>query len=317
MSRALLLLACALTACSPRPVSSWSGYAEGEYIHVAAPQGGTLLTLSVRRGEVVQAGAPLFALDDAAERAARNEAAARVDSAHAQARNTELGRRFEDAATLRAQLAQAEAQASLAARELTRQEALVQQGFISQSRLDDARTAAKESRQRIAELTATLKVAQTPARIDERAAASAAARAAEAALAQAQWNESQRRLAAPVSALVADTFFRVGEWVPPGQPVVSLLPATNVKARFYVPETELASLAVGDAVTLHCDGCPAPIPAHIDRIAPEAEYTPPVIYSNVQRARLVFLVEARPDDPAGAALLKPGQPLDVRRAAKP
>jgi len=78
----------------------------------------------------------------------------------------------------------------------------------------------------------------------------------------------------------------------------------------------LASLAVGDPVTLQCDGCPAPIPAHVDRIATEAEYTPPVIYSNAQRSRLVFLAEARPDRPASAGL-KPGQPLDVRRTPKP
>jgi len=316
MRRASLLLACALAACSPRPDPSWSGYAEGEYVYVAAPAGGTLLALSVRRGEAVAAGAALFSLEDTAERAARDEAAARADTARAQARNTELGRRFEEVAALRAQLAQAKAQATLATRELARQQALVQQGFISQSRLDDARTAVEEGRQKVAELIATLKVAQTPARRDERTAASATARAAEASLAQAQWREDQRHMTAPMAAQVADTFFRVGEWVPPGQPVVSLLPASHVKARFYVPESELASLAVGDPVTLQCDGCPAPIPAHVDRIATEAEYTPPVIYSNAQRSRLVFLAEARPDRPASAGL-KPGQPLDVRRTPKP
>ncbi|KQV95174.1 HlyD family secretion protein [Rhizobacter sp. Root1221] len=312
MPRALLLLACALAACSPRPDPAWSGYAEGEYVYVAATAGGTLQALTTRRGDTVDAGTPLFALEDTAERAARDEAAARADTARAQARNTTLGRRFEDTSALRAQLAQARAQATLATRELARQQALVEKGFISQSRLDDARTAVEQGRQKVAELTATLKVAQTPARDDERAAAAATARAAEASLAQAQWREGQRRVVAPVKARVADTFFRVGEWVQPGQPVVSLLPPANIKARFYVPEGELASLAVGDAVTLHCDGCATPIAARVDRIATEAEYTPPVIYSNAQRSRLVFLVEARPDDPVRAGL-KPGQPLDVRR----
>ena len=316
MPRALLLLACAMAACSPRPDPAWSGYAEGEYVYVAAVAGGTLLALSARRGDVVEAGASLFALEDTAERAAREEAAARADTARAQASNTALGRRFEDTAALRAQLAQARAQATLAARELARQQGLVEKGFISQSRLDDARTAVEQGRQKVAELAATLKVAQLPAREEERAAAAAAVRAADALLEQARWREGQRRVAAPVKAQVADTFFRVGEWVPPGQPVVSLLPATHVKVRFYIPEVELASVAVGDAVTLHCDGCTAPILAHVDRIATEAEYTPPVIYSNAQRSRLVFLAEARPDDPERARL-KPGQPLDVRRGVQP
>jgi HlyD family secretion protein len=74
----------------------------------------------------------------------------------------------------------------------------------------------------------------------------------------------------------------------------------------------VASLAAGQAVLIGCDGCGAPIPARIDFIATQAEYTPPVIYSNAQRARLVFLVEARPEA-KDAARMRPGQPIDVRR----
>ncbi len=115
-----------------------------------------------------------------------------------------------------------------------------------------------------------------------------------------------------MDAQVADTYFRPGEYVGAGQPVLALLPAANLKARFFVAEGEVATLAAGQAVTLHCDGCGAPIAARISRIATQAEYTPPVIYSNSQRARLVFLVEARPEA-KDAARLRPGQPLDVRR----
>jgi HlyD family secretion protein len=124
----------------------------------------------------------------------------------------------------------------------------------------------------------------------------------------------QMQQEAPAAARVADTYFRVGEWVNAGVPVVSLLPDGATKARFFVPEAELGSIAAGQAVTLSCDGCGAPIPARITRIATQAEYTPPVIFSNAQRAKLVFMIEARPE-PAEGKRLKPGQPLDVRRAA--
>ena len=90
-----------------------------------------------------------------------------------------------------------------------------------------------------------------------------------------------------------------------------MLPPGAVKARFFVPETELGALKLGQNVELRCDGCGAPIAARIDFIATRAEYTPPVIYSNAQRARLVFMVEARPDAKDGARL-KPGQPVDVK-----
>jgi len=99
-----------------------------------------------------------------------------------------------------------------------------------------------------------------------------------------------------------------------GQPVVALLPPGGTKARFFVPESELGTIKTGEPVTIRCDGCGAPIRARIDFIATDAEYTPPVIYSNTQRARLVFMVEAHPD-PRDGLRLKPGQPVDMRRVA--
>ncbi len=85
-----------------------------------------------------------------------------------------------------------------------------------------------------------------------------------------------------------------------------------MKIRFYVPETRLAALRVGDAVSVRCDGCGNAIPAKIRFIAPQAEYTPPVIYSRENRAKLVYLVEAWPDAPNPA--LHPGLPVEAMLA---
>jgi len=310
---ALLTAAALLGACSPKADPAWAGYVEGEYVYVAAPIAGALTTLAVQRGDEVKRGAPLFALDDQAERAAREEAAARASGAGAQAADLAKGKREQEIAVVQAQITQARAQAVQASAELARQEALVTQGFVSASRLDDVRAAARQARARVAELEASLRVAQLPARSDERSAA-ASTDAARYALDQARWREQQKQQSAPADARVADTFFRAGEWVGAGQPVVSLLPPGATKARFFVPESELGAIAVGQAVSVACDGCSAPVAARISFISTQAEYTPPVIYSNSQRARLVFMVEARPD-PKDAARLRPGQPIDVRRAA--
>jgi HlyD family secretion protein len=272
-----------------------------------------LTTLAVQRGDEVKRGAPLFALDDQAERAASEEAAARASSAGAQAADLAKGKREQEIAVVQAQITQARAQSVQASAELARQEALVAQGFVSASRLDDVRAAARQARARVAELEASLRVAQLPARSDERNAAEASTDAARHALEQARWREQQKQQTAPADARVADTFFRAGEWVGAGQPVVSLLPPGATKARFFVPESELGAIAIGQPVSVACDGCSAPVAARISFIATQAEYTPPVIYSNSQRARLVFMVEARPD-PKDAARLRPGQPIDVRRA---
>ena len=159
--------------------------------------------------------------------------------------------------------------------------------------------------------------ARLPSRADERAAADAQVEAARQVVRQNAWREQQKRQEAPAEAVVSDTFFRPGEFVGAGQPVLSLLPPGNLKARFYVAERELARLAPGQAVQLSCDGCGAPVAARVSFIATQPEYTPPVIYSNAQRSKLVFLVEARPVNLADGARLKPGQPLDVRPANAP
>lgn len=313
---AALAVGALVGGCTRAPAPAWSGYVEGDYVYVAAPLSGALTSLAVQRGQTVARGAPLFALDAESERDARTEAEARLAAARAQAADAAKGRRGEEIAVLQAQLAQARAQAELAESELARREALVAQQFLSAAQLDDARAAASQARARVAELQAALRVANLPARSDERQAAEAAAQAAQAALAQAAWREDQKQQSAPVDALVSDTFYRVGEWVPAGQPVVALLPPGGTKARFFVPEADLGSIAPGQPVTIECSGCGAPIAARIDRIATQPEYTPPVIYSNTQRARLVFMVEARPD-PKDGLRLKPGQPVDVKRVATP
>jgi HlyD family secretion protein len=70
----------------------------------------------------------------------------------------------------------------------------------------------------------------------------------------------------------------------------------------------LARLRIGQDVMVACDGCPASLTARVSFIAPEAEYTPPVIYSRETRAKLVFLVEAQPRN---GARFHPGQPIEV------
>ena len=309
-----LVLPLALSACSEKPATGWSGYAEGDYVYVAAPLAGKLESLAVYPGQSVAKNGLLFTLESESERAAQAEAAARLAGAQAQAANTDKGRRAEEIAVTQAQFNQAQAAATLARNELARQQQLVAQGFVAKARVEDANSALSQAQARVAELGAALQVAKLPARVDERSAAQASASAAAESLHQSQWRTGQKQQTSPAAAVVADVFFRAGELVPAGQPVVSLLPPENIKARFFVPEAQVATLSVGQLVQLQCDGCGAAITARISRIATQPEYTPPVIYSNAQRAKLVFMVEARANA-TDAPRLRPGQPLDVRLAA--
>ncbi len=184
-------------------------------------------------------------------------------------------------------------------------------GFISHAVLDAARAAVEQDTAQVAELAAQVKVARLAARPDEIAAARAEAQAARAALAQAQWRLDQKAVAAPVAGAVQDRLYLPGEFVPAGNPVVVLLPPSNLKLRFFVGETELARVKPGQSVRARCDGCGAEIPAIIRFVSTQAEYTPPVIYSRENRAKLVYLVEAGVTAQE-AARLHVGQPIEVR-----
>jgi len=298
-----------IAGCSEGPPAGYPGYVEGEYVRVAAPLAGTLTSLAVERGTRVAKDAPLFALESEQERAARAEAESRVRQAQATLANLEKARRPPEIAAARAQLAQAQASLRQSEADLARTEQLVADKFLPPQQQDQALAARDRDRARVAELTQQVRIANLPARSDEIAAATAEVKAATEALAQAQWRVAQKTQTAPAAGLVADTMYRAGEWVAAGAPVVSLLPPGNVKIRFYAPETVLATLRIGDPVSVRCDGCGGAIAAKIRFIAPQAEYTPPVIYSRENRAKLVYLVEAWPDTPNPA--LHPGLPAEV------
>jgi HlyD family secretion protein len=282
------------------------GYVEGEYVYVGAPVAGRLETLDVARGDRVEAGAPLFQLDRSSEQPARDDAAARLARAEATLADLRKGRRPSEIASIEAQLAQARAMLALSETKLERRRPLGD--AVSREDVEEASAEYERDQARVAELQAELETAKLGARADEIEAAEAEVRAARAQLEQAEWRLGELSQAAPKAGRVIDTLYRPGEWVAAGAPVISMLPPDNVKVRFFVPEPQLGAIQIGDEVQVDCDACAPDLVAEISFIAPEAEYTPPVIYSREMRAKLVYMVEAKPRQTDS---LRPGQPVDV------
>jgi HlyD family secretion protein len=312
-SLVLLLAVFSLSACRRPATESWQGYFEGDFVYVAAPLGGRLDHLAVQKGERVASGGPLFALEQGAELAAQREAAERLRQARSQLADLRKGQRPTELAAFEARLAQARVAADLSARELERTTRLHDTHVLADDDYDRSRLAHDANLKQVVELEAQLATAQLGARSDAIAAAEAAEAAAQATLERADWNVAQKTQAAPRAALVYDTLFREGEYVGAGVPVISLLPPENLKVRFFVPEAEFASLKPGDLVHVAVTGRSAPLEARVSYLAPQPEYTPPVLYNRENRAKLVFMVEALPVDTAGARDLHPGQPVDVSR----
>jgi HlyD family secretion protein len=296
--------------CSGDRTPGYQGYVEGEYVHVASPVGGRLDRLFVQRGQTIEAKAPLFELESDQETAARRQAEEQLRAASAQLADLRLGKRNPEIDVAQAQLAQALAAEEQAALQLRRDEAQFGAGGIPRAQLEDSRANHAVKAARVRELSGQLDVLRLPAREDQIRAQSAQVAAARAAVSQSTWRLDQKQIVATSGGTVTDTLYREGEWVPPGSPVVRMLPPKNVKVRFFVPEAIAGGLKPGRNVSVRCDGCETDVPATVSYVSNEPEYTPPVIYSNDTRAKLVFMVEARPavED---APKLRPGQPVAV------
>ena len=270
MKRISIFVLLLLAACGRNDDTAWLGYGEGDNAFIAAPQAGWVSSLHVERGAYVHRGDLLFTLDDTAQRASRDQAQATLQTA-------------------KASLAQEEANLAYTQQQLTRQSGLARAHAGTPTDLDLAQSNHRQSQARIAQLQSQIQQMQ-------------------AQLAGADYSLNQRDVVAQTEGRVQDIYFRPGEYVPPSTPVLSVLPPRNVYVRFFVPETQFSKMHIGQKVRVTCDGC-KPMEAEISFIAQQEEFTPPVIFSQDNRDKLVFKLEARVP---GGMKLNPGQPVEVR-----
>jgi HlyD family secretion protein len=235
-------LCCALAACGEADNAGYQGWVEADLIFVSPDEAGRVTKLSVREGDQVTTGAPIYALDDDLQQADLNQSNASLFNAK---------------------------------QTFDRAQALMKTGSGTQANFDSAE---------------------------------AALRIAEARVNTSQTRLTRRTAFAPVSGSVQQIYFREGEMAGAMHPVLSIMPPGNMKVRFFVAESELPKLALGDDVRISCDGCASDLTGKVYFIATSAEYTPPVIYSQEERAKLVYLIQARPNHPDA---LRVGQPISV------
>ena len=238
----LLAILLMLAGCDRATEGVYQGWVEADLVFVGPDETGRIETLSVREGDTVAVGAPLFTLD---------------------------------ADLQQADVQQNQATLANAKQAFDRAQQLLKSGSGTQKAFDDAQAALREI---------------------------------EARLNSSQTRLARRKVFSPATGTIQQVYYRPGEMVAASRPVVSLLPPGNMKVRFFVPEAELPKFAYGETVRIACDGCADDIRARISFIAKSAEFTPPVIYSLEERAKLVFLIEARTETPEK---LRVGQPVSV------
>jgi len=267
-----------LAGCNKAENRGYQGYIEGEYVYLAASSAGYLNKLFIPKGSSVVEGTPVFLLAADMEQQAQQETEAPGKRMHEKLHKLSELHLKPEVATLEAQVRVAEVAVELSEKQLQQQESLAKKGFISPANLDEFLATHDRNK---AQLVAARQQLNTYA------------------------------VSAPTDGEISEIYYRQGEWVQAGQPVVSLLPNNRRLIRFFVPESVVASVHLGGTVEVTCDGCTVPIRGIINFISPKAEYTPPVIYSHGSREKMVFRIEALPPVEQ-AMLLRPGLPIDVR-----
>ena len=299
-----------LAGCSQKARDAYQGYVEGRFVYVASPQAGRLDHLAVNRGAEVGANQPLFTLDNEPESAAEQQARELLRSDERRLADLKTGKRPPEKDVIAAQLAQAKVEHQKSADILKSDESQYAAGGLALTDLISARAAVESNAALVRQYESDLEVAALPGRDEQINAQAAVVATDRAALKQASWKLEQKQIASTQNGLVFDTLYREGDWVAAGNPVVQMLPPENIELRFFVPEPVVGKLKLGQRISAHCDGCESDVAATISFISNQVEYTPPVIYSNESRAKLVFMIIAKPA-PEKASTLHPGQPVEI------
>ncbi|MBV4414316.1 HlyD family efflux transporter periplasmic adaptor subunit [Enterobacteriaceae bacterium YMB-R22] len=310
----LVALSGVLAGCYGPDAPDFSGYVNGEFIYLSHSATERVEDILVTRGSRVSRGQELVVMESFTVENSRDVARKNYEAELATLRNLQSGERPEELAVTRSQLERATAAARLAKNQMERYQKLYATQVISGAEWDNVKQDYAQKQAQVKELTSQLKAQKLPARSQQLKNQQSRVEQAKLQLDKARWDSQQSTIVAPQDALVYDIIYRRGERPGAGRPIISLLPPENIKVRFFVPEKRLGEVSVGQKVSFTCDGCQNAITGSINYISPQAEYAPPVIYSTSRREKLLFLVEAVPEQ-ASISLLKPGQPVDVRLAA--
>lgn len=289
----------------------YQGWVEADLLFIGPETAGRLADLTVKEGDPVEGGNLLFRLEDTAAKAAVSAKEANLAALQSQYDLANAAqKRPEEITILKASERQAEAQLSLSEQELERMRSLARSGTATRASLDAAIAAEAANRAALDNIRGQVALAGLPARSETIRQAEQTMSAAQAELASARDALARLSVKAPAAGAVQTLYYKPGEVVPAGRPVVAILAPEEIRIRFFVAEAEIARVKIGQTVHMTCDGC-KPTDAKVSFVSDKAEYTPPEIYSLEERAKLVYRVEAVPDDPTG---VRPGLPVDVTLA---
>lgn len=308
-----LMLLLNITACEDAGSGHLSGYTHGDFIYLSHPQSEKIEKIMVKKGDLVKKNQKLVEMESFTAENSLRIAEKNLQAERALLLNMQSGERAEELNVVQSQLDRARSAANLAKSQLARNQHLYKTRVISAAEWDRMQDDRAQKQAQVTELTSLLEAKKLPARTAQIQNQASRVDSARLQRDKALWSHQQNIIVAPEDARVYDIIYHPGERPTAGRPIITLLPPENVKVRFYIPQLKLGLFQPGMQVSVRCDGC-QPLSATINYISPQAEYTPPVIYSTKRREKLIFMAEAAIAREQ-ANFIKIGQPVSVEIAA--
>ena len=306
----LLFVFAGVSSCTDETISGYQGYVEGNFVYISSPFPGKLLKVFAQQGRIANSGDYIFEIDSEDESYSLQKTSSDLAAAKATLMDMKKGKRPSEIEIVKYQLLQAKSEATKSKILLDKDQTLFFKKIISNIQLENSKAAAARDQARISEIESQLQVSSLPARQEQVLAQEENVKSVEASYNQLLFRIKQKKPKTINTSRVIETLFREGEWVSANEPVVKLLPPENVKIKFFIPQEKLPKITIDKKVRITCDGCEGEINASVYFISPTAEYTPPMIYSNESRKKLVYLIEARVEK-KHLSSLSIGQPVKV------
>lgn len=286
------VLCLCLLACEVEDEQIINGYIEGDYRFIAASQSGWLQRNTPSAGHRLSVGEVVNTLDTDNQRLALQRAQQQQQQIKAERLDLQSGKRSAELDSLRAQKKALYSTLKQARTDAERYRRLLGKNAVSRIQAETAQTRVETLQAQIAAIEADIKAAELPARQAQLESADAQLSMAATAVSQAQQSLGEREIISLFEGQVVEVYAHQGEFVRTGQVLLKVLPKNARKVIFYLPQARLAEFGLGQNIVVTADKR-APQSAVVSYISDQVEFTPPIIYSEARREKLVFRLEAR------------------------
>lgn len=292
LSLLYITLSIFLTSCTPLQDDEYQGYIDGDLTYIASPFSGDLENLSYKEGDWVKSGDLLIQLELEPQQSQFQQANYELQSAQKTLDNITKGERETVVSGIEAEIAKAKSELALAEVRMQRAKTLYDKNLTEKDKLDEATTEFNTKSDTLRQLQAKLQEAKLGERIDVIAAQEARVKSAQAKVDELTWALNAKQLKAPDEGYIQDIFYHQGEFVPASKSILSLLTPYHQYVIFFVPLEKINGFTLQSKVDITCAGCAQSYQANISYIAPNVEYTPPVIFSREHHDKYVYRLHA-------------------------